>query len=144
MDSTLSRSEKEEICKLARSVADVAYAPYSKFRVGAVVLGKRGVHVAANVENASYGLSLCAERAALAKAVSEGEEVGDLRALAVACVDASSSRGLHELLPCGACRQWMDELRVDGPILICRPDGQVQEFYLSELLPKPFRLGNAR
>ena len=144
MDSALSCGEKEAICKLARSAAGVAYAPYSKFRVGAAVLGKRGTHVAANVENASYGLTLCAERAALAKAVSEGEEVGDLRVLAVACIDASSSRGLQELLPCGACRQWMDEFRVDGPILICKPDGQIQEFYLSELLPKPFRLENTR
>ena len=99
MGSTISRSDKEAICKLARSVADAAYVPYSKFRVGAAILGRRGIHVAANVENASYGLSLCAERAALAKAVSEGESVGDLQALAVACIDASPSRGLQELLP---------------------------------------------
>lgn len=141
MGSAISRSDKEAICKLARSVADAAYVPYSKFRVGAAILGRRGTHVAANVENASYGLSLCAERAALAKAVSEGEGVGDLQALAVACIDASPSRGLQELLPCGACRQWMDEFQIDGPILICMPDGQVREFYLPELLPKPFRLG---
>lgn len=140
MDTALSPHDEEELCKLARLIAEVAYVPYSRFRVGAAILGKRGTHVAANVENASYGLSLCAERAAFAKAVSEGEKVGDLQALAVACIDASSSRGLQELLPCGACRQWMDEFRIDGPIFICGPDGQVREFSLSALLPTPFRL----
>ena len=112
----------------ARRAAELAYAPYSHFHVGAAVLARDGRVVrAANVENASYGLTVCAERAALARAVAEGIRPGDVEAVAVTAS------------PCGGCRQWLLEFDVDrivfvtsgGEILVRRPD---------ELLPDSFRL----
>ena len=105
-----------------------AHAPYSGFAVGAAVLARDGrVVTAANVENASYGLSLCAERAALAAALAGGIAPGQVEAVAVTAT------------PCGACRQWMVEFRVDrivylsaGAVLaVRRPE---------ELLPDAFDL----
>jgi cytidine deaminase len=138
MASSISTDEKARLCNAARKVAEAAYAPYSKFRVGAAILGEKGMHTAVNVENASFGLSLCAERAALAKAISEGENV--IRAIAVACVDATPGQSSNEILPCGACRQWMIELAMDAAIVICDVDGQSHDFALTELMPLPFRL----
>ena len=121
----------------ARAVAERAHAPYSGFRVGAAVLGA-AVHVGANVENASYGLGLCAERSALSRAVAEGDT--DLRAIAVACVDARPDSPLAELMPCGACRQWFAELAPKADIHIAGVDGRVHRFGLEDLLPHAFEL----
>ena len=140
MTGSLSRLERDKLIQAARTAALFAYAPYSKFRVGAAVLGDHGIEVGANIENASYGLALCAERAALANAVAKGEK--NLRAIAIACIDATQNQGINELLPCGACRQWLVELAPDAVIVICGND-QVQEFTVDELMPNPFRLGNA-
>jgi cytidine deaminase len=111
----------------ARRAAESAYAPYSRFHVGAAVLARDGrVFAGSNVENASYGLTLCAERSALARAVAEGVRPGEVEAVAVTAS------------PCGACRQWLLELGVErvlfpleGGIASRRPD---------ELLPDSFRL----
>lgn len=84
---------------------DHAYVPYSKFPVGAAILLKDGsIHTGANVENASYGLSMCAERTCLFHAVSLGVEKADITAMAIATPQA------HRVSPCGACRQVMREL----------------------------------
>jgi cytidine deaminase len=124
----------------ARAAAVHAYAPYSTFRVGAAVAAVGGVYTGANVENSSYGLSLCAERAALAAAVTAGER--RFTAIAVACIDGAPGQDLTEFMPCGACRQWMQELAPDLTVLISvpsRPDPLI--FTLPALLPLPFTLG---
>lgn len=107
--------------------AGSAYAPYSGFQVGAAVLARDGrVITGTNVENASYGLTLCAERAALARAVAEGVGPGDVEAVAVTAS------------PCGACRQWLLEFRVDR--VIFRHEGAVAVRRTDELLPDSFSL----
>jgi len=132
---TLDRRERETLIGDARTAAANAYAPYSNFRVGAAVLGRRARYVGTNVENTSYGLTLCAERSALAAAVAAGDR--DIRGIAVACIDALPKNGLWERVPCGACRQWILELAPRAEILIA---GERQSFRITDLLPKPFRL----
>ena len=122
---------------LARAVkaAKKAHAPYSKFRVGAAVEGERGVYLGANVENASYGLGLCAERAALAAAVAAGDR--KITAVAIACIDAPKSAALSSRMPCGACRQWLAELAPDAAVTIL---GAPRNYSVAELLPHAFKL----
>jgi len=137
MPIAVTPSERDRLCEAARTIAKSAYAKYSHFRVGAAILGKSQIHVGANVENGSLSLSLCAERAAFATAVAERET--EFRAVAVACIDAADN-GINELLPCGACRQWMVELAPDATVYICGFDGVERSFSVSELMPTPFRL----
>jgi cytidine deaminase len=116
-----------------------AYAPYSRFRVGAAVLDERGrVHVGCNVENASYGLTVCAERNAVALAVARGAR----RIRAVAVVTATSPPGA----PCGACRQVLAELGDDDTtVVMSRPGGSGALLTtLGALLPVGFRLRRRR
>lgn len=121
----------------ARAAATRAYAPYSKFRVGAAVRSDAGVFVGCNVENASYGLCLCAERTALATAVAAGAKT--FSAVAVSCADAAPDEGLNGRTPCGACRQWLWELAPDAEVWI---DGVERPLTVRELLPHGFRLGS--
>jgi cytidine deaminase len=120
---------------LAAEAATHAYAPYSRFRVGAAVQGERGIYTGANVENASYGLSLCAERSALAAAIAAGER--RFAAVAVACIDAPDDAGVSERTPCGACRQWLVELAPDAELAMLGVDGTMQ---VRDLLPHAFAL----
>ncbi|MFI7586698.1 cytidine deaminase [Spongisporangium articulatum] len=122
----------------AREAALGAYAPYSNFRVGAALLTPEGTLTGANVENASYGLGICAERVAIAHAVAGGHR--EFVALAVACIDAQPGTGLAGLTPCGACRQWFLEFAPDLPVLIARPAAEPARFTAAELLPNGFRL----
>jgi cytidine deaminase len=119
----------------ARAAAERAYAPYSTFRVGAAVEADGQVFQGCNIENASFGLTTCAERVALFGAVAAGRpRVGRL---AVSCVDAGPALGQNGRMPCGACRQVMAELMgPDGTVLV---DG-VGEFRVSDLLPIAFTL----
>lgn len=126
----LTGDEREELLRAASEIAGKAYAPYSKFRVGTAVLGERETYTGVNVENASYGLAICAERAALAAAVTAGEK--KIRGIAIACIDAPDSLAG---LPCGACRQWILELAPYAEILIL---GKNRSFRIEELLPHPF------
>ncbi len=135
MKKELSARERKELIQRATLIAEAAYAPYSKFRVGAAVLGNAGTYVGANVENASWGLSLCAERSALAAALTAGDR--EIRAIAVACIDAESSGPVNYLMPCGACRQWMAELAPAATVLIANREG---EYSIDDLLPFAFRL----
>jgi len=122
----------EELMAAALSVRPKAYAPYSRFSVGAAVRGATGlIYTGVNVENASYGLTICAERAAIVQAVAAGERA--LTILAVA-VDAS-----QPATPCGACRQVMAEFAVQR-IILGTVAGQRQEFSLPELLPHVFKM----
>ena len=126
---------REELLVLAREAALRAHCPYSHFRVGAALVagGKRFRGV--NVEIASYGLTLCAERSALAAAIADG--AGPVTQFAVACIDAPHDAPLGERTPCGACRQWLADLAPDAIIYI---DGASQDFSLADLLPYAFRL----
>lgn len=117
-----------ELLERAEAVAERAYAPYSKFFVGAAVRTRDGrVFEGVNVENAAYPLGICAEKTALAKAVSEGVRPGDIESLAV---NAS---------PCGGCRQWFHEFRIDR-VIYRRANGEVAVMTPAELLPDTFEL----
>ena len=124
-----------ELIQQARAVALQAYAPYSRFRVGAAVQSERGIFTGCNVENASYGLCLCAERSALASAIAAGAR--QFTAMAVACLDAKEDLGLTGRTPCGACRQWLLELAPDAVVWV---DGHNQPFKVRDLLPHGFEL----
>jgi cytidine deaminase len=122
----------EEMLRAARQARDRAYAPYSGFRVGAAVLADDGrIFTAPNVENASYGMSLCAERGAVHKAVSEGSK----RLEAVAVV----ASGEGHTWPCGGCRQVLYEFgRGELVVISASPAGELEEHPLAELLPNAF------
>ena len=112
-------------------MAQRAYAPYSGFRVGAVLLAVDGdLFDGVNIENVAYGASLCAERAAVAGAVSAGTR--DFTALAVVADDGS------DISPCGSCRQVLMEFSPDMVLVTRGPEG-VRVERLSELLPRAFR-----
>jgi cytidine deaminase len=124
--------QQRQLLTAARAVRGRAYAPYSKYRVGAAVLDERGrVHAGCNVENASYGLTVCAERNAVAAAVAAGAK--RIRAVAVTTADGGT--------PCGACRQVLAELGDAAlPILVARPSGAPRATTLGALLPDAFAL----
>jgi cytidine deaminase len=135
MREELTSGERDELIQKARQIAESAYAPYSNFRVGAAVLSGRGYYLGTNVENASLGLTLCAERSALCAAITAGKR--EIRAIAIACIDAKAGAPVGVLMPCGACRQWISELAPRGIILIA---GHHREYSIADLLPDAFRL----
>lgn len=118
--------EYKELLSCAKKARERAYAPYSKFRVGAALLAKSGsVFTGCNVENLSFGAAVCAERCAIAKAVSEGER--EFRAIAVYAGDKFTA-------PCGICLQTIAEFSKDMDIILA--DGDNYKVYkLPELLP---------
>lgn len=119
--------DDRELYEHARAAAASAYAPYSGFAVGAAALSRDGlVFPGANVENASYGLSLCAERAALARAAADGAGPGEIEVVAVTAP------------PCGACRQWLIEFEVER--VVFPRQGELVARAPEELLPEAFRL----
>ena len=127
----MEHQHKEKIRSAAIQAAERAYAPYSKFQVGAALLGKNDViYRGVNVENASYGLTNCAERSAIFNAISDGERHFDMIAIA-------SPGGVA---PCGACRQVLHEFAPDIDILLIDTSGkkQVAELSLDMLLPHAF------
>ena len=126
---------KDELVAAARAAADGAYAPYSNFRVGAVVVGVGGeVFTGANVENAAYPSGSCAEATAINAAVSHG--VRKIATVAVSCPDSTDIEGAY---PCGRCRQIMSEFEVDR-VIVTSGDGAIQEHTLDDLLPHRFKL----
>jgi cytidine deaminase len=125
----LNEVTAQDLVRQAIEVRRRAYVPYSKFPVGAALLTASGkIYTGCNVENASYGLTVCAERVAIWKAVSEGET--EFVALAVATNIGGS--------PCGACRQVMAEFVPDMPVLIADLSGQATATSVAELLPLAF------
>ena len=118
----------EELLARADEVSKKAYAPYSKYLVGAAVLTRDGrVFTGVNVENAAYPLGICAERSAIAKAASEGLRPGDVEAIAITAS------------PCGGCRQWLHEWRFDR-VWFRRADGSIAEYAADALLPDTWDL----
>jgi cytidine deaminase len=126
---------REELLNLARDVAQRAHCPYSHFRVGAAVVAVGKTYVGVNIEISSYGLTLCAERSALAAAVSDG--AGPITQVAVACIDAPQGAPLSDRTPCGACRQWIADL---APYAVIYIDGDIRDFTIADLLPYAFSL----
>jgi cytidine deaminase len=112
-----------ELHERAKAAAAKAYAPYSKYLVGAVVRTRDGKEfVGVNVENAAYPLGLCAEKTAIANAVSEGYKPGDFEAIGITAS------------PCGGCRQWLYEFRFES-VTFANREGEVVTYSAAELLP---------
>lgn len=132
--------ELAELARRARTMTSRAYAPYSKFNVGAAVRSRRGfVYTGCNVENAAYGLALCAERNAIAAAVAA--EGARLRLAAVAVF----GRGRTACPPCGACRQVIAEFAdAATPVVYAAPGGAPVLTTVGALLPHAFRLRPGR
>lgn len=141
--------DRDSLVDAARRASALAYAPYSRFHVGAALAFADGtVMTAANVENASYGLSLCAETVAAASAMQGGLKQG-LVAVAVfgGTPDGSGTAqaGAEPVTPCGRCRQVLNELAQLGstdPVVWCASDDNVLELRLSDLLPHAFGPAN--
>lgn len=129
----LSSQEQEQLLNAAQIAFTKAYAPYSKFRVGAAVLTKMGnIFTGCNVENSSYGLTICAEKVAIATAVSqEGGEQMEIRAIAI--VNESQSY----CPPCGGCRQVISEFGADALVWFQGQNG-LRQMSIQKLLPESF------
>lgn len=130
-----SPDEIQDWLRVAFAAAELAHSPYSKVKVGAALVDSRGqVHAGCNVENASYGLTICAERAAVVKAVAAGAT--RFRAIAIASsLDAP-------MMPCGACRQFLSEFAPDLFVVVQGREGPRAQATLSELLPRAFGPGD--
>lgn len=123
-----------ELLQKAREACKNSYSPYSKFPVGAAVLTRDGrIFTGCNVENASYGNTICAERTAIVKAVSEGYR--EFAMIAVVC------ENVKDAWPCGACRQFISEFGGSISVVAEGKDGEVQHCLISELLPRMFGPG---
>jgi cytidine deaminase len=123
------RMSPEELIARAALARENAYAPYSNYLVGAALLTRSGqVYLGANVENAVYSLTVCAERTAVFKAISEGER--EFEAIAVVTSNGGS--------PCGACRQVLREFAPDLSVYIADADGNYRQTSVAELLPDSF------
>lgn len=121
----------EKLVQAALKARERAYAPYSHFRVGAALLGSSGtIYTGCNVENASYGATICAERTALVKAVSEGEQ--SFQALVIA------SGSPEPVAPCGICRQVLVEFGNDLKLWLVNTEGKTIETSLKECFPNAF------
>ena len=121
--------ERDALVEAARHARELAYAPYSEYRVGAAVLMRDGtIYTGCNVENASYPASICAERVAITKAISEGQR--DFLAIAI----ITSSGGS----PCGICRQVMFEFGPEMVVLFGDTEEILSECTVSDLLPDGF------
>ncbi len=120
-----------ELINKAKNAREHSYSPYSRFKVGAALKTKNGmVFTGCNIENSSYGLSICAEREAIFKAISAGER--DLDTIAI----VTDSDKLTT--PCGACRQVMWEFSKDMTVIVSNLKGEKKEFKIKELLAHPF------
>ncbi|XP_067659021.1 cytidine deaminase-like [Haliotis asinina] len=126
-----SEEQLQKILKACHEMKEMAYCPYSKFPVGAALLTEDGtMFTGCNVENASYGLSICAERTAIVKAVSEGHR--KFTAIAIA------SDMKEMIVPCGVCRQSLAEFGVNWDVYMTKPDMTYTVMKVKELLPLAF------
>jgi len=124
-------TDNDKLVAAAKQTRENAHAPYSNFRVGAALRAKSGqVYTGCNVENSTYGLTVCAERVAIFKAISEGERGFD--AIAVVADTPQPTP------PCGACRQLIWEFCGDVDIILANLKGQVEVVRTSAILPRPF------
>jgi len=129
-----------KLCELAIKASEKSYSPYSKFRVGAALLCADGsVYTGCNIENASYTPTVCAERVAIFKAVSEGKR--DFVSIAIAG-GKSGNVGIDRCTPCGVCLQTLAEFcDSEKFVILLAKDGGYEKYTLKELLPMSFKLG---
>jgi cytidine deaminase len=133
----LTADEARDLLARAREARVNAYAPYSGFAVGAALLDEQGrIHPGVNVENAAYGLAMCAERSAVGRAIGEGAR--SFRAIAVA------GPGEGACMPCGSCRQVLHEIAPRLQVVVAGTGGEPRTLPLSALLPEPFAPGGLR
>jgi cytidine deaminase len=131
MKQKRAENDDQKLIDAAQAAREKAHAPYSNFRVGAALRTKsRKIYSGCNIENASYGLTLCAERVAIFKAMSEGEREFD--AIAVVCDTEKLTP------PCGPCRQIIWEFCGDVPVILANLKGKVERETAAKLLPRPF------
>lgn len=122
---------EKELCQKAMAMREMAYAPYSRFHVGAALECSDGtVYTGCNIENAAYGATICAERTAIFKAVSEGRR--DFVRIAIA------GESEDYCVPCGSCRQVMQEFAPELEVICLNKAGESRKFSLRELLPYGF------
>ena len=125
------KTKEKKLIEQAETAREKAVAPYSKFKVGAALATKSGtIYTGCNIENASYGLTMCAERVAVFKAVSEGEKEFESIAI-VADTDELTP-------PCGPCRQIIHEFCGDIPVILANLKGETETVPMNELLPRAF------
>lgn len=129
--NTTNHSTFNELLQLAKKAADKAYAPYSKFHVGAALITEDGkTFSGCNVENASYGLTICAERNAISNMVAEG-----YKSFIAIAVYSPQSKNCY---PCGACRQWIYEFSLNATIILEDDSNTLITSSIKELLPHAF------
>ena len=148
--NTPAAEQLNELLRLAAAARQHAYAPYSGYAVGSAVLTKDGkVYTGCNVENVSYGLTVCAERNAIAAAVQGGMQCGELLAVAIVAgpFTEGSAHDTRATLPCGSCRQVLAEFGAPDTVVICTSAADNAQlgvglapsrYSLAELLPHPF------
>lgn len=124
----------ENLVKLANEIKKNAYAPYSNFHVGAALIGNSGnMYTGVNVENTSYGATICAERTAICKAISEGEK--SIKAIAIA------SDSEEYTFPCGICRQVISEFADEDLVILCSNNkNEYKAYKLNDFMPNAFIL----
>lgn len=124
-----------ELINLAKEAAEKAYAPYSRFKVGAALECVNGkIFLGCNIENAALGSTMCAERVAIYKAISEGET--NFSRIAI------YGEGAEYCMPCGNCRQVISEFSRDIEVLCARSTGSYVSYKLNQLLPHAFKFGD--
>ena len=122
----------DELISKAYEAMKNSYAPYSKFNVGAVALCGEKIYIGCNIENASFGATICAERCAIFKAVSDG--CTKIDKIVIVC-------STHDFVyPCGICRQVMTEFMDENGIIVVTNDKEIREYKLSDLMPESFRM----
>lgn len=122
----------DELISKAYEAMKNSYAPYSKFNVGAVALCGEKIYIGCNIENASFGATICAERCAIFKAVSDG--CTKIDKIVIVC-------STHDFAyPCGICRQVMTEFMGENGIIVVTNDKEIREYKLSDLMPESFRM----
>jgi cytidine deaminase len=127
----LNSKQRNELIEAAKEASKFAYAPYSKFKVGAALLAKSGkIFTGCNIENSSFGLTICAERVAIFKAITAGERNFDAIAIYTNTKDFT--------LPCGACLQVLKEFAKNLTVITVNRYGKSKTYKLSQLLPYPF------
>lgn len=139
----MTKINKKKLIKLAIEASNKSYSPYSKYRVGAALVCESGnIYTGCNIENASYGATICAERAAVAKAVSSGENTF----VAIAIYGATAKTDAQEVdytFPCGICRQVLNEFsRASLVVILARSHDDYIERTLGQLLPDSFSSAN--
>lgn len=124
--------DNKELIKLAYKSMENAYAPYSKFKVGAVAVCDGEIFTGCNIENISFGATVCAERCAVFKAVSHGKKHVDKIVIVCSSHDFA--------MPCGICRQVMTEFMDEDGIIVVTNDKEIKEYKLIELMPESFNM----